>query len=164
MLEAALILPIFLFLLVSIVEVGLMRYAIITLHGTSTMAARYSALFPDVANKSPLIRNYINRTASSILVPSKIQWNSRTYPTAAARRGSETCLQYAGSVCVRFNDVNGNGRWDDAGRGGVGSAGEFEVFTFTYDWQFYTPFVKALTGSGSSGRYEIKAIALVYNE
>lgn len=166
--EFALIAPVFLVMLMGIVEFSLIMFASVALESATNNTARLGKtgyVPPGLTRSEAIIANVKDKT-SGLLDPDKITISQKAYSNFDKIGESEPCLQPASPPCagtagVNFVDINGNDTWDsDMGLAGLGNPGDVVVYTVSYPWSITTPIISAITGT----IFTINARTVVRNE
>lgn len=168
-LEFGVIAALLTFLIMGVVELGMMMTAQGVLDNVAFSASRvgktgYSA---SGSTQAKTINAAIAKAASSYIDPNKITISSKSYsgydnigkpePFTDKNKNGKWDSGEA------FTDVNGNGSYDtDQGRTGYGSGAEIVVYTASYDWRFITPMIGRLIGT--NGVVNLKSRIVVKNE
>lgn len=152
--EFSLIVPVFLLLVMAIVEFSMIMFTSTVMESATNTTARLGKtgyIPPGMGREQAIINNIQTRTAG-LLDPAKITVTSSVYESLNQIGQPEPCISPSHSPCggtpgVNFVDVNGNGRWDaDMARAGQGGAGEIVVYTAQYPWPVVTPIISAIIG------------------
>jgi Flp pilus assembly protein TadG len=123
--EFAMIVPVLITLMLGLIETGLLLTAQGILDGAATSAARIGSTGYTPANttRSAYMANYIAAQAYGLIDPARLQVTARSYPN--------------------FSAIGEEG----AGTVGYGDANDVVVYSLTYPWQGFTPFLGAAFGN-----------------
>lgn len=138
--EFAVVAPVLLFILFTMIEIGLLAYASSLLDTLTNQAARFGRTgynYSVTQNRADFITDYIKSRGAPLLV------NGNFTVTAL----SSLNIQAAGLGGVVSP--------------GYGNAGETIVYRVTYNWPVLTPMFRAMIGSNT---YPITSTTLVKNE
>lgn len=152
--EFALIVPVFVLLVMGIVEFSMIMFTSAVMESATNSTSRLgkTGYVPPGQSREQAIRNNITARTTGLLDPTKITINTYVYETLNRIGEPEPCISPPRTPCggtagVNFVDINGNGRWDaDMARSGQGGAGDIVVYTAQYPWQVVTPVVSAIIG------------------
>ncbi len=151
--EFALIAPIFLLMMMGIIEFSLIMFVSTAMESATNTTARLGKTGYTAAGSSrqdQIIANVQART-TGLLDPSKITITTEVYPLFNDVSQPEPCLTAkcgGGIAGVDYTDVNGNGKWDnDIGAAGLGNAGDIVVYVVSYPWPIMTPIMRPIMGS-----------------
>ena len=166
--EFAFMAPVFLLLVMGIIEFSLIAFTSTVMESATTITSRLgkTGYTTTGITRQQEIINTINAKTAGLLDPSKITMNTEVYSNFSNVGQAEPCISpptppCSGTPGVNFVDVNGNGTWDsDMGAAGLGNAGDVVVYTVSYPWKIMTPLISAIIGS----TYTITARTVVRNE
>lgn len=157
------------FIIMGVVELGLMMGAQGTLDNVAFTASRvgktgYSA---SGSTQAKTITAAVQKAASDYIDHNKIRITSTAYDSydsiGKPEPFTDTNKNGKRDNGESFTDVNGNGSYDtDRGKTGAGSAKEIVVYTAAYDWRFITPIIGRLIGT--NGVLTLKSRIVVKNE
>jgi len=154
-LEFAFIAPVFILLLMGIIEFSMIMFTSTVMESATNTTARLGKtgyVPPGLSRAQAIIENIENRTLG-LLDPNKITLSNQIYSNLDKIGQPEPCINPTSSPCpgtagVNFQDINGNGQWDpDMGKAGEGGAGDIVVYTVSYPWKVNTPIVSSIIGS-----------------
>ncbi len=167
--EFALIAPVLMFMIVGIIELGLLLTAQTILDNAAFAASRAgkTGYSTSSSTQSQLILAAVRKATADYLDPSKITLNSKAYSDYGSigkpepfTDSNNNGVRDAGEA---FTDVNGNGTYDkDQGASGYGSSGQIVVYEANYDWSLVTPYVKRFVGT--NGVVRVTSRIVVKNE
>jgi len=166
--EFAFIAPVFLLMVMGIIEFSMIMFTSTVMESATTSTARLGKtgfVAEGSTRQQDIINNVSNKTAG-LLTPGNINITTKVYANFDEIGQPEPCVSPAASPCpgtpgVNFVDVNGNGQWDsDMGLAGLGNAGDIVVYTVSYPWAVMTPIISAIIGTN----YNITARTVVRNE
>ncbi len=167
--EAAIVLPLLLLLVIGIIEIACILFAESVLENATASGARTGATgfaAPGVPREQ-YIRSEIIRLSSGLLNPGRVNISILAYNLFTDIGKPEPCLVPPVAPCpgrpgVNFVDVNGNGVWDtDMGAAFAGGPGAAVVYRVTYPWTIVSP----LLWPFFRGRtHTITAVSMVFNE
>lgn len=167
--EFAIIASVLMFLVMGIVELGLMMAAKGVLEDVVFSASRVGKTGYAASGKTQAktINEAISKAAADYLDPGKIVVTSLAYDSYENIGKPEpfTDLNRNGKrdPGEAFTDVNGNGTYDaDQGKSGYGASSEILLYTATYNWPIHTFFLKKLLGA--AGTVPLKTSIVVKNE
>lgn len=167
--EFAIIASALIFLVMGIVELGLMMAAKGVLEDVVFTASRVGKTGYSASGKTQAktINDAIAKASAGYLDPAKITLTSLAYDgyDNIGKPEPFTDLNSNGKwdAGEPFTDVNGNGTYDkDQGKSGYGSSSQILLYTATYNWPLHTFFLKKLLGS--AGTVPLKTSIVVKNE
>ena len=165
--EFALIAPVFLFIMMGIVEFSLIMLTSFVMEGATNITSRLGKtgfVAENTTRQEQIVKSIKDRTAG-LLDPEKIHITTEVYSNFENIGKAEPCITSSpcsGAAGVNFVDVNGNGTWDsDMGAAGLGNAGDVVVYTVSYAWPLITPMISTFLGGNT---FDISARAVVRNE
>lgn len=167
-LEFALIMPVFLLMVMGIIEFSSIMFTTAVMESATNITSRLGKtgyVAEGTTREQQIIDSVANRTAG-LLDPQKITIESKAYTNFDKIGQPEPCLSPNVSPCpgtpgVNFVDINGNGTWDaDMGKAGLGNAGDVVVYTVTYPWPVMTPLIGSIIGN----TFNITVRTVVRNE
>ncbi len=152
-LEFALIAPVFLLMVMGIIEFAMIMFTAVVLESATNETSRLGKtgyIAPGSTRQQEIINNVISHT-TGLLDPNKITVSTEVYANFNNIGQPEPCLTQkcgGGVAGTDYVDVNGNGHWDqDMGAAGLGNAGDVVVYTVSYPWSIMTPIVSAVIGN-----------------
>ena len=166
--EFAFVAPVFVIMLMGIIEFALIMFTSAVLESATSNTARLGKTGYADAGKTraqQIVANIQARTAG-LLDPKKITISTQVYAAFPNVGQPEPCIKPVNPPCggtagVNYVDVNGNGKWDaDMGAAGEGNAGEVVVYTASYPWPLFTPGIKKILGN----TFTISSRTVVMNE
>ncbi len=166
-LEFAFIVPVFLLIVMGVVEFSLIMLVTAAMESATATTSRTGKTGYAAAGKSreQTIIDSIKDHTSGLLDPTKIVITSKIYSAFDKVNDPEPYIDANGNGSYNagesYTDINGNGQWDsDMGATGIGSAGDIVVYIVTYPWDIHTPVIGAFTGDP----FNITVRAVVKNE
>jgi Flp pilus assembly pilin Flp len=166
--EFALITPVFLLMIMGIIEFSMIMFTSAVMEGATNNSARLGKtgyIAPGSSRQQQILANVGAKTAG-LLDPTKITLTSEVYTDFDDIGKPEPCISPPTAPCpgaagVNFIDINGNGTWDsDMGQAGLGNPGDVVVYTVSYPWPIVTPIINTIIGS----TFTITARTVVRNE
>lgn len=132
-LEFALIVPVFLSLLLGVIDLGQMAYGASVLNGAVQQAARNSTLEnANTTTADQMVRNLVSPILPGVTVTST---RTNYYDFSDISRKEKWTDSNGNGTCDNgepYVDENGNGRWDrDIGQDGNGNANDVVDYTVT---------------------------------
>ena len=167
-LEFAFVAPIFVLMLMGIIEFALIMFTSAVMESATNNTARLGKTGYTTAGMTraqTIVANIAARTAG-LLDPKKIVITTEVYSAFPNVGQPEPCISpknppCSGTAGVNYVDVNGNGKWDaDMGASGEGNAGEVVVYTASYPWPIFTPGIRTILGN----TFTISSRTVVQNE
>jgi len=166
--EFALIAPVFLLMVMGIIEFSMIMFTSVVMESATNTTARLgkTGYIPAGSTRQQEIINNVDAKTAGLLDPAKITISTEVYSNFNNVGQPEPCISPATPPCpgtpgVNFVDINGNGKWDsDMGAAGLGNPGDVVVYTVSYPWSIVTPIVSAIIGS----TFMITARTVVRNE
>jgi Flp pilus assembly protein TadG len=167
-LEFAMITPVFLLMIIGILEFSSIMFTTAVMESATNITSRLGKtgyVAEGGTREQQIIDSVANRTAG-LLDPQKITIESKAYSNFNKIGQPEPCLSPNVSPCpgtpgINFIDINGNGAWDaDMGKAGLGNAGDVVVYTVTYPWPVMTPLIGNIIGN----TFNITVRTVVRNE
>jgi len=167
-LEFAMIAPVFMLMIMGILEFSMIMYANTIMESATNSTSRLgkTGYNPAGITRQQAITSSIQTRAAGILDVSKLVFTTKVYADFSRIGKPEPCLSPSSPPCggtpgVNYVDVNGNGSWDsDMGAAGLGTAGDVVVYSVSYPWPVMTPLVKNIIGS----TFNITVRSVVRNE
>jgi hypothetical protein len=167
-LEFAFVMPVFVLILMGIIEFSLIMFTSAVLESATNNTARLGKTGYTEANmtREQLIIANIKARTTGLLDPAKIAINTEVYATFPEVGQPEPCITPSNPPCsgiagTNYVDVNGNGQWDaDMAAAGHGAAGDVVVYTASYPWPIFTPGIQLLIGN----TFTISSRTVVKNE
>ena len=167
-LEFAFVMPIFVLILMGIIEFSLIMFTSAVMESATNNTARLGKTGYTDSNmtREQLIINNIKSRTHGLLDPAKITIHSEVYASFSKVNQPEPCISpthppCGGTAGTNYVDVNGNGQWDaDMGAAGQGNAGDVVVYTASYPWPIFTPGIQLMLGR----TFTISSRTVVKNE
>lgn len=167
-LEFAMVAPVFMLLVMGVVEMSLIMFTSVALESATNNTARLGKTGYVASNKTrqQTILDNVKAKTAGLLNPNDIQVSTEVYSNFDKVGQPEPCISPVNPPCtgtagINFVDVNGNGTWDqDMAQSGQGNAGDVVVYTVSYRWQIMTPMVGSIIGNP----FTISARSVVRNE
>lgn len=166
--EFALLVPVFFYLIFGIVEVFTLMLAEGLMESATRQASRsgLTGYVPDSTTRDDYILQQVQDEVFFV-DPEQIQLETLVYSNFGDIAQEEPYTDENGDgyydVGEPYTDSNGNGQWDyDMGVAGVGNGGDIVVYRISYDWSFLTPFIGNMMFE--DGVYKITTSAVVRNE
>jgi Flp pilus assembly protein TadG len=168
-LEFAFIAPVFLMLMMGVIETSLLMLTQNTLENAIFAATRTGKTGYTASGSTQVdtIRAALNSRAISFIDTTQLNLSYKSY-NQFDQIGQPEPFVDANSNGVRDNgenytDVNANGQYDtDMGASDVGGSSEVVVYTVTYPWRINTPMIGRLFTN--NGNLTLTARAVVQNE
>lgn len=167
--EFSILAPVFLLVVMGIIELSSAMFAWVTMESAVREASRFgiTGYAEDGETREEGITRIMQAQSHGLLNPAKIVIDTLVYsqfdkigqpePYTDANANN----QYDSGEA--FVDVNGNGEWDpDMGATGAGDAGDVVIYRVTYPWQMFTPFAQSLFPN--QGQITLSASMVVRNE
>lgn len=170
--EFAFLGPVMILLLFGLLELGYVGFARSTLESATMSGARYAAAQSCLAKRQPGMQSIINTRMSDFNSADgkPVVITSKAYGSNFGDAGNPEPFTDANSnkaydVGESYDDVNGNGKWDnDMGRdGSVGGAGDVVTLTTSFKLRPLVPFL-AEQINGGRDHYQIGSSTVVRNE
>ncbi|MEM8949113.1 MAG: TadE/TadG family type IV pilus assembly protein [Pseudomonadota bacterium] len=165
--EFAFVAPLFLAIVLAIIEFSGITFAQTLLEGGAGQASRFGILgsVPDGSSREQAIRDIIEKNAFGVIDADDVRLETLTYNSFAAIGQAEPFEDANGNGSFDeneiFQDINGNGaRDDDQGRAGAGDAGQVVLYRLTYDWDIMVPIFQPFFGE----QITLQATTAVRNE
>lgn len=150
--ELALVLPVLLMIIFTIVEIGFMYHVYMLEQNIAQEALRYAITgnaYADINPKS-LARDEFIKEVSVTKMGSWIKYENQ--------------MQVETAIINSSYDVNGQKSSAlNFGNNGAGVGGNFVVYRLTYDWKFFSPFLQSAIGD-KDGKFRMNAIVAAKNE
>ena len=161
MIEFALVLPLFLFILFYIMELSLIGFSMVMVENGMSSALRAAKVGKTSSGMSreDLIRNTIKEQSFGLVAPERLTLtNYISSFGSSVNVGPELCFKngtgYTGQVCPcagAFEDRNNNGICDDDQADlNIGYPGEVVLYTAIYRYKPILPFMDELFASNSA--------------
>ena len=166
--EFAIIAPVFLLLLMGIIEFSLIMFTTSMLESATAVSSRLgkTGYSQSGMSREDTILQAIRTQAGSTIDSKKITITSKYYTQFDQIGKGEpwTDTNHNGIADPgEYTDINGNGKYDaDLGTAGYGGANDVVVYTISYPWSVVTPFLRELIGT--KGIFTITTHAVVKNE
>lgn len=144
--EFALIVPIFLGMLLSILEFSGIMFVQTLLEGGAREASRYglTGQQPEGISREDMILQIVTENSFDIIDTDDLEMETLVYDSFGAVGQPEPFTDENGNEAYDegepFTDSNGNGGWDDdMGAAGLGGPGDVVVYRMSYDWPIMIP-------------------------
>lgn len=165
--EFAILAPVFLALVVGVIEITGLFLANGMLEGALREASRYGITVRCNEDRAATIRQIVANNTYGLVDMNLLTIDTRVYQSFAVIGQPEPFTDQNGNGRYDpgepYTDVNGNGSWDaDQGRPGAGAAGDIVQYTVRYNWPLYSPFLAPVLGTG--GFVPLRATVAVRNE
>ena len=167
--EFGIIGPVFILMIIGIIELGLLMAAQTLLDNAAFSASRAGKTgYADAgSSQEATIAAAVTKASSGFLKQDRMTLTSSAYADYSNVGQPEPFTDRNANgkwdTGEAYTDVNGNGRWDaDQGKAGTGNAGQIVVYTVTYRWPLFTVWLKSMIGSG--GIYTLTTRIVVKNE
>jgi Flp pilus assembly protein TadG len=151
--EFALVAPIFLGMLLSILEFSGIMFVQTLLEGGAREASRYgiTGQQPDGVSRDDMILQIVGENSFGIIDMDKLEMQTLVYDSFSAVGEPEPFTDEnsndAWDAGEPYTDVNGNGSWDDdMGAVGLGGPGDVVVYSMSYDWPIMIPWFRPFFG------------------
>jgi Flp pilus assembly protein TadG len=151
--EFALIMPVFILILMGLVEFSLVMFVSSTMEGATAAASRYgkTGYIAAGSSREQQIIETVATRAAGLLDPTKITVKTTVYPSFNSISQEEPYIDSnhngVHDADEKYTDVNGNGRWDSTGVAGIGNANDVVVYTVSYPWVINTPIIAEILGN-----------------
>jgi TadE-like protein len=153
MVEFAFVAPIFLGLVLAILEFSGIMFVQTLLEGGAREASRYgiTGLQPDGVSRDDMILQIVGENSFGIIDMDDLEMETLVYDSFSAVGQPEPFTDQNGNDAYDsgepFTDVNGNGSWDDdMGAAGLGGPGDVVVYRLSYDWAIMIPLFEPFFG------------------
>lgn len=153
MVEFAIIGPVFLALLLSILEFSGVMFVQTLLEGGAREASRYgiTGAFPEGISRAEMIEQIVEENTFGLVDTDELHMETLVYDSFSAVGQPEPFTDENGNgfydVGEPFSDINGNGIWDDnMGASGLGGPGDVVVYRMSYDWPIMIPLFRPFFG------------------
>lgn len=167
--EFALVAPLFIYMMVAILEFALIFAAQLLLDHATHQAARTgrTGFVSSGATQDATVKQVLYDLVGPLLSTNDLVITSKSYSGFDTIGKEEPYVDANGNGKrddgENYTDVNGNGQWDaDQGTSGLGSSNEVVVYTVSYNWTVVTPLIGNLVGN--SGVVTISSTAIIQNE
>lgn len=165
--EFALIVPVFVMMMMGVIEFSLIMFASATMESATGNTARLgkTGFTEEGQGREQTIYNNVVARTQGLFDPNRITITTTTYASLddIGQEEPYTDTNHNGAYDggESYDDINGNGQWDeDMGAQGVGDANDIVVYTVHYPWPIMTPVISAILGS----TVDITARTVVKNE
>jgi Flp pilus assembly protein TadG len=160
--EFAIVAPVFLLLLIGIMETGFAIYAKVVLNGAVAAAGRSSGLESGQLSQAAIDRR-VRERVQAVVPNAAFTFTRANYQNFADIGRPEDFSdtnrngQHDANEC--FSDENGNGQWDaDVGRGGLGGASDVVLYVVQARYPSLLPIASAF---GLPQRWSISASTIL---
>lgn len=151
--EFAFIAPIFLGLVLSILEFSGIMFVQTLLEGGAREASRYgiTGLQPDGVTRDEMILQIVGENSFGIIDMDELEMDTLVYSNFSEVGQPEPFTDENDNDAYDegepFTDSNGNGTWDDdMGAAGLGGPGDVVVYRLSYDWPIMIPWFQPFFG------------------
>ncbi len=151
--EFALIAPVFVLILMGIIEFSLVMFVSSVMEGATSASGRYGKTgYTAVGStRQEQIIAAVAARSAGLLDATKITINTTVYPSFDSIDQEEPYIDsnHNGThdIGETYTDVNGNAVWDSFGVAGLGNANDVVVYTVSYPWVINTPIIANFLGS-----------------
>ena len=171
-LEFGLVVPLFVLMLISVMEMGMLFFANTALEGGLREAARYAITGrTDGASREQAIINIINKNGYGIVKVTADNITTEIYQDFADIDTAEPIVGDEGEIGVYepgiddgYTDINCNGTWDEdiAKSPGAGGGNDVVIYVVDYQHEFMTNLLAPMIGG--DGKVPLTARVAVRNE
>lgn len=166
-LEFAFIVPVFIVLVMGIIEFSMIMFTFAVMESATYSTARLGKTGytdPELSREAFILQTITERT-TGFLDPELLSITATVYANFDDVGAPEPYIDGNGNdvydLGESYSDINGNGQWDsDMGSAGYGDANDIVVYTITYPWTIMTPVVSTIIG----GVYDVTVRTVVKNE
>jgi hypothetical protein len=151
--EFALIAPIFLGMVLSILEFSGIMFVQTLLEGGAREASRYgiTGQQPDGVSRDAMILQIVGENSFGIIDMDDLEMETLVYDSFSAVGQPEPFIDENDNDAYDdgevYTDSNGNGSWDDdMGAAGLGGPGDVVVYRMSYDWPIMIPLFQPFFG------------------
>jgi TadE-like protein len=144
--EFAFLAPIFLGMMLSILEFSGIMFVQTLLEGGAREASRYglTGQTPDGISRDAMILQIVSENSFGLIDVDELEMTTLVYDNFNEVGQPEPFTDENGNEAYDagepYTDVNGNGGWDDdMGAAGLGGPGEVVVYEMSYDWPIMIP-------------------------
>ncbi len=151
--EFAMIAPVFILVLMGIVEFSLVMFVTSVMEGATSASGRYGKTGYTAAGstRQQQIIDTVSKRTAGLLDPAQITVTTKVYPSFDSINQEEPYIDTNRNgnhdTDELYTDVNGNGQWDSSGVAGLGNANDVVVYTVSYPWVINTPIIAKFLGS-----------------
>jgi Flp pilus assembly protein TadG len=151
--EFALIAPVFVMLLMGIVEFSLIMFVNSTMEGATAASGRYGKTGYTAygSSRKQQIIDTVAAKTNGLLNPSLINVTTTVYPSFDSISKDEPYIDTnrngTHDVGEAYTDANHNGQWDSSGASGLGNSNDIVVYTVSYPWTINTPLIGSIFGN-----------------
>jgi Flp pilus assembly protein TadG len=168
-LEFGLGLPLFTFLMLGVIEFGMVLFVGTLVEGGLRQASRYGLTGEERGGISRMeqITQIVSDSTLGFVDLNAADLKVKVYPSFNDIGQGEAFIDGNANGSYdngeTFTDGNGNGqRDDDVGGEGAGESGDVVVYSIDYNWNFFTPLASRIVGKG--GVFPLRASIAVRNE
>ncbi len=171
-LEFGMVVPLFVVMLVGVIEIGMLFFANTALEGGLREAARFAITgrVEGETSREEAIINIINRHGYGIVTVSTADISTEVYQDFADIDTHEPIVgdrgeigTYEAGIDDGYTDINCNGAWDDdMGKNGVGGGNDVVIYVVDYQHELMTNFLAPMIGT--DGKVPLTARVAVRNE
>lgn len=181
--EFALVAPLLFLILFAVIEFGLIMFIYSVLEGATSISSRVgrTGYTENGLSREDYIRQKVNTLSGGIIDTNKLNITMLAYSGFDNVGKHDYCISLApacnpppgpyGTPGVDFFDYNNDGKYDDYGINGPGTADQVVLYTVSYPWTILTPLMgTVLSSTGFCDPwpkpciFNIKAVATVKNE
>lgn len=172
-LEFALVAPVFFLLLFGIIEYSVILFAKSVIEGATSVTSRLgkTGYEEEGLSRQDMLTALLKERSFGVLDPEKIEITTLVYqnfadigmaePLSVDTNGNGV---YDAAGGDQYQDINGNGQWDDnLGQAGLGGGGDIVVYKVHYPYQIHTPVMSEFLGD-AEGNMPLDASVVVRNE
>lgn len=157
MVEFGFIAPVFIAMLVAIMEFSGIMFVQSLLEGSAREASRYgiTGFTQEGVSREDQILQIVEHNSFGIIDVDELEMETLVYENFGDVGQPESFTDENGNEVYDegepFNDVNGNGTWDeDMGAAGLGGPGDVVVYRMNYDWSIIVPLMRPFFGNSIS--------------
>lgn len=169
LIEFAFAAPLLIVTVAGVIEIGMIMFMNSLMEGAVREASRFgiTGYAPSGVSREQQITNMIVDGAVGLVQPADITIDTLVYSNFSGIGQPEPFVDGNANgtydVGETFNDINGNGSWDeDMGAAGIGGPGDIVVYTATIQWSLMTRLLDPILGD--SGKMTLQASTVVRNE
>ncbi len=170
MVQFAIAFPIFVLLVVGLIEVAMVLFVTSLMEGGLREAARFgiTGFLPGDQTRVERILAIVEDHMQGLVDMDQVGISFLVYPSFNDVGQPEPFADENGNGSYdsgeAYSDINGNGQWDpDMGAAGLGGSGDIVLYTLEYDWELMTGLLDPLMGD-ADGRLGLTASIVVRNE
>jgi len=166
-LEFAFIAPVFMLIVMGIIEFSIIMFTQALMESATSNTARTGKTGYSLAglSREQQLINSVATATSALLDPNHLTVSMKVYSSFDSVGDPEpyndTNHNGMYNTGEPYTDVNGNGQWDnDMASAGAGNANDIVVYTVSYPWHIMTPIISRIIGD----TFTISARSVVKNE